>query len=191
MISNNLLRITTTNAKMDYNMRDAKVSPERNNPATVTRKMTPAKLECKVKDAFVNIDTTEAQSSLDIDKMERFAQKKADEAYQKVMKGIEERVSIGNQIGRLHEGATVAAVYKNKFVSDELQCQTTVRFLPSAPAEITVDPVKVDVNNTPGKMDADWKAHQFSLGYTPAHFENVLTQKSNVDIEYMGDHQYV
>lgn len=191
MISNNLLQYDITNIKLDYNMSNVQLKPETSEKATVTRKTTPVKLEANVKDAFVHIDTTAAQSSMNNDKPEAFAEKKADEAYQKVMAGVKERVSIGNQIGKLHEGATIAAVYKNKFINDELQCQTYTHFIPAAPAEITVDPYDIEINNVPGEMNVDWKAHQFSLGYTQSSFDQVVTQQPNVDVTYVGGYNYI
>lgn len=191
MISSNLLNINITNIQLDYNMRDAEVTAGTNIKAEVSRNVRPSKLEVNVKDAFVHIDTTAARSSLDMDNMETFHKKKAQEGYEAAMKSIEEYVSIGNQIGQLHKGATIAGVYKNKFIQDELQCQTYVRFLPSAPAEITVDPVKVDTSYTPADMNADWRAHQFSLGFTPASFDQITTVQPNVDVQYLGEPYYV
>lgn len=191
MISSNLLSYNITNIKLDYNMSNAEVTAGTNRKAEVSRSVTPSKLEVNVKDAFVHIDTTAARSSLDLDTPEAFSQKRADEAYQKVMAGVRERVSIGNQIGKLHEGATIAGVFKNKFHRDEFSCETIVEFLPSAPAEITIEPVEIDVNNTPGEMNADWKAHQFSLGFTPSSFDQIVTQQPNVDITYTGGFQTI
>lgn len=191
MISNNLLSINITNIKVDYDMADAKVTAGTNRKAEVSRSYTPSKLDVNVKNAFVHIDTTAARSSLNQDTMETFAKKNAQKGYEAVMKATDEYVAIGNQIGKLHEGATIAGVYKNKFINDELQCQTSVRFVPSSPANITVDPVQVDVVNTPGEMNADWRAHQFELGFTPARFDQMVTQQPNVDIQYMGAPIYV
>lgn len=191
MISSNLLNINITNIQLDYNMRDAQVTAGNNVKAEVSRNVRPSQLDVNVKDAFVHIDTTAARSSLDMDNMETFHKKKAQEGYEAAMKSIEEYVSIGNQIGQLHKGATIAGVYKQKFIRDELQCQTYVRFLPSAPAEITVDPVKIDVSYTPADMDANWRGHQFSLGFTPASFDQITTVQPNVDVQYVGEPIYV
>lgn len=191
MVGYNLLDYNITNIKLDYNMSNAQVTAGTNEKASVSRQISPSKMEVNVKDAFVHIDTTAAQSSIGIDTPEAFSQKKADEAYQKVLAGIRERVSIGNQIGKLHEGATIAQVFKSKFERDEFSCETYVEFLPSAPAEITIEPVEIDVNYTPSEMDANWKAHQFSLGFTPANFDQIVAQQPNVDITYVGGFNYV
>lgn len=191
MISNNLLSYNIVDIKLDYNMSKGEVYVEKNNQAEVSRNVKPSRLDINVKDAFVHIDTTAARASLDQDAPEAFAKRMADKGYQAFMKSVQDYVSIGNQIGRLHQGATIAGVYKNKHLSECTRCETIVEFLPSAPAEITVDPYDMDINYTPAEMDADWRAHQYSLGYTPARFDQITTQQPYIDIKYVGDYIYV
>lgn len=191
MSSQNLLSINITNIKLDYNMKDAEVTTGTNQKSEVTRNVAPAKMDVFVKDAFVHIDTTAARSSLDQDNMDTFHKKKAQEGYEAAMASIQEYVSIGNQIGQLHQGATIAGVYKNKFINDELQFQTYLEFLPSSPAEITVDPYECTVENTPSQMNASWSEPKFSLGFIPNSFDQIVTQQPSVDVQYLGEPIYV
>lgn len=191
MSSLNLLSINITNIQVDYNMKDAEVTAGTNQKATVTRDVTPAKMDVYVKNAFVHIDTTAARSSLDQDTMDTFHKKKADESYQEVMSVIREYVSMGNEIGKLYNEPSIAQVYKNKFHRDELQFQTAVEFLPSSPAEITVDPYKCEVTNTPATTNVNWSRPNFSLGFNPSSFDQVVTQQPNVDVQYLGQPHYV
>ncbi len=191
MSSINLLSMNITNIKLDYNMKDAEVTAGTNQKAQDTRSVTPAKMDVYVKNAFVHIDTTAARSSLDQDTMETFHEKRAQKAYQTVLKVTEEYVSMGNQIGRLYEKPTIAQIYKSKFNRDELQMQTAVKFVPSSPAEITVDPYECTVENTPAQMNVSWSEPRFSLGFVPGSFDQIVTQEPNVDIQYLGEPHYV
>lgn len=183
-----LLRISTTPMKYELEVEHSKLEYKQTEPsASVETK--PAKLSIDSRtNTSVNIDTYEARKSLGIMDSVDFAKTNAMESRQALTKQIGEYREIGNEISNIHNGVSIADIYRSKMTDSSYQLYTA--FLPSGGAELSWNPAQLNMSFEPSDVSIDWNIEENAFNFIPGSVRMKITQMSSVNIEYIGGPLY-
>lgn len=158
-----------------------------NNPRSNVKK-TPSSLQIQTKNIQVRLDTTEMRSSIGLKSAPDLIADAAAYGKQTALEATAEMTRFGDQIGQIQDGVTVAGLIQQKMLE---QRDSMTVFLPSTGPVVSWDPNQMDVKYQPGNLEFEWKINQNILNYIPGKFQMVIKQYPKVQIEYLGDPNYV
>lgn len=158
-----------------------------NNPrSNVTQ--TPSSLQIHTKNIQVRLDTSDMRSSIGLKSAPDLIAEAAAYGKQTAQEATAEMTRFGDQLGQIQDGVTVAGLIQQKMLQ---QPDTVTVFLPSTGPAVSWDPNQINMKYQPGNLDFEWKINQNVLNYIPGKFQMVIKQYPKVQIEYLGDPNYV
>ena len=114
------------------------------------------------------------------------------EEYEKIKDNFPEKsertIAIVNQIAQIQDGVTISQIVRQRMLE---QPTTYTTFLPAVGPDISWQPQELDLNYDPGSVTFDWKVMQNQMDYIPGKFQMNITQYPKVQIEYLGEPNYV
>ena len=136
----------------------------------------------------VRLDTTELRASLNLRTNGDFARYYAGRGRQTAYDTIGENVQFGNQMAQIQDGVTISQIVRQKMLA---QPTTYTTFLPSVGPDISWQPEELKLDYDPGSMKFDWEVLRNQMEYIPGRFRMNITQYPRVQIEYLGEPNYV
>lgn len=136
----------------------------------------------------VRLDSTELRASLNLRNSNDFARYYGQKGNQTAYQTIGENVQFGNQMARIDDGVTISEIVRQKFLE---QPTTYTTFLPSVGTDISWQPQELNLNYDPGSIGFDWEVMRNVMDFVPGKFQMNITQYPEVQIEYLGEPQYV
>lgn len=158
-----------------------------NNPQS-NIKQTPSSLQIHTKNIQVRLDTTDMRKSIGLKSAPDLIADAAAYGKQTALEATAEMTRFGDQMGQIQDGVTIAGLIKQKMLE---QPDTMTVFLPSTGSAVSWDPNEMNVKYQSGNLEFDWKINQNILNYIPGKFQMVIKQYPKVQIEYLGDPNYV
>lgn len=183
-----LLKITSTPMKYELEVENAKLEYQQDVTPSCDITVSPSQLEMHSKEAQVRIDTYEARKSLGLTNIEDTIQQYAAKGKEHISKQIDEYVETGKAMGDIQDGVEIGDIVRQKMLQ---QPELYTTFLPSAEAQISVDPGQLDINYKPGDVSLDWQVKDNSYTYKPGSVRMRITEYAHIDIEYLGGPMYV
>jgi hypothetical protein len=190
MIEIPLINITTTNISIDTEITQGQLKKVDTQPNKMEVSAGNGELNIETQPAKLNIDTYEARSSLGYGhyNYNDFSAKEAQKGKQTAREATSQLSAEGTQKIR---GTTAKEIADQKLkASGIIQSMTT--FLPEGGADIQVEKGGVTVDYNPKPVDIQWHDLQVKpLEYHPGDVNFTMTQRPEVNIEYVGDPLYV
>lgn len=183
-----LIRIQTTPIEYQLKIEAPRLEMRQAQNPSNQVKQTPSSLQIHTKNIQVRLDTSEMRNSIGLKSAPDLIADAAAYGKQTAMEATAEMTRFGDQIGQIQDGVTVAGLMKQKLLE---QPDTMTVFLPSTGPAVSWDPNQMDVKYKPGDLEFDWKINQNILNYVPGKFQMVIEQYPKVQIEYLGDPNYV
>ena len=183
-----LLKISTTPMKYELEVESAKLEYKQDANPSCDIEATPSQLEIHSKNAEIHIDTYEARKSLGLMNLDDTIQQYAAKGKEHISKQTQEYVQFGEAMANIQDGTDIGDIVKQKML-EQPELYTT--FLPSAPAELSFVPAKLDINYKPGDVNLDWQIKDNSFSYKPGSVHMKIVQYADVDIQYLGGPMYV
>ena len=183
-----LLQITTTPAKYELDITNAKLDYNQNFIPKVEASTTPGKFKIKTSPTTLRLDTYEARHSVGFAKIDDIIRDNAEKGKENVSRYISKTVQMGKNLGSIEKGTTISSLMKQRVL--EQPTSITV-FIPSNGADVSWQPGSIKTEYDVGSVKNDWQITPYSTNYTPGSVKLRLIQKPSVDIEYVGSPQYV
>lgn len=183
-----LIKITSIPIEYQIKVERARLEKKSGASAEMNLQTKPAALDIKTQDVQIRIDTTEMRSSLGLESAPTKIKKAADKGYQAALKATAEYARRGDRLAKLNTGVTIPQLEKEKMLQ---QPTSETVFLPTHGTRISWIPNGIDVNYKPGECNIDWKLHQNVMDYVPGKFQMDILQYPKIEIEYLGEPNYV
>lgn len=152
----------------------------------VTR--TQPEFQIRTQPAQVRLDTTEMRASLGLKSAPRLIADAAQKGLQDAGKAAAGYAKMGNQMAQIQSGMDVADIVSQKLLA---QPTTQTVFLPSSGPAISWQPNSINVNYKAGDTSIDWQVMKNTMDYVPGKFKMDILQYPKIQIEYLGEPNYV
>lgn len=183
-----LIKITNIPIEYSYNVEPARLEMKQaGNPNRKTTRE-PAEMNIRQRNIQVRLDTTALRASLNMRTNEGFARYYASQGTQTAYQTIGESVQVGNQMGRIQDGVSIGQIIRQKMLEQPVSYTT---FLPSSPPDISWQPQELNLEYDPGALHFDWQIMRNMMDYIPGKFQMNITQYPKIQIEYLGEPNYV
>jgi hypothetical protein len=190
MIEIPLINITTTNISIDTEITQGQLKKVDTQPNKMEVSAGVGDLSIQTQPAKLSIDTYEARSSLGYGhyNYRDFSTKEAQKGKQTARESTAQVSAEGNQKMR---GSTAVEIADQKLKASGIIQSMTV-FLPEGGADIQAEKGEVNIDYSPRPVEIQWHDLQIKpLEYQPGDVDFTMTQRPEVDIEYVGDPLYV
>ncbi|MEM1485298.1 DUF6470 family protein [Oscillospiraceae bacterium PP1C4] len=183
-----LLKITSV--PIEYKIQIERPRLELNNAQSPSAKIsqTPSKIMMRTQNVKVRLDTSDMRSSIGLKSAPTLISEAAQRGLQAAQRATAEYAQFGNQMSQIQDGATIANITAQKLLR---QPDTQLVFLPSTGPEITWQPNSIEKKYQPGHLGIDWKIERNVMDYVPGKFQMSIMQYPKVQIEYLGEPNYV
>lgn len=185
---NNLINITSTPIDYKISIEPARLEMKQADNARQKMTLDPSELKIQSRNIEVRLDSTRMRASLNLRKMDDFAQYYGGQGLQKAYENIGERVQFGNQIAQIQDGVSISQVVQQKMIQ---QPTTYTTFIPSAGIDTSWQPAELDLDYQPTKLEFDWQTMKNSMEYVPGKYQMEILQYPKIEIEYLGTPHYV
>lgn len=182
-----LIEIRTVPISIEYKVTSAKLQ-QQSATAEVEISRNKGGLSIKSRPVKVNIDTFEARNSISPTprtSIEQAAQKGKQYAYDATARFAREgemMLDIHLQQDPIPQLAAQRGAKTGEF---------NMKWLPSAPPEISWEPAELNIRYEMDKLNFDWKTGQQNLEFIPASIEFSIAERPEVVINYIGGPIYV
>lgn len=183
-----LIKITSVPIQYTYNVEPARLEMKQAQNPAHRMKHNPAQLNIDAENIQVRLDTTDLRASLNLRTNEGFSLYHGNKGKQTAQQFIEEVVQSGNQMARIDDGVSIAQIVRQKMLEQPVSYTT---FLPSVGPDISWRPQELSLDYNPGSLEFDWQVMRNTMDYIPGKFEMNITQYPKVQIEYLGEPNYV
>ena len=189
MVNPNLLDISITNAKLQYNINPGRLSnPHAPHPLGVTS-VDKGGVEVNADKGFVEIDTYAARSSMGYGQYNigDFIKVEVEKGISKGAQATRDIVQYGNALqNRIRPSDIARQKMQSSFHTD-----TTTVWYPSENADIHVERAYADVNVRKADVQIDWQNTEVvPLDFIQGSVTFELVQNPDVTISYLGDWNY-
>ncbi len=185
-----LIRITSQPIK--YNIQTQSARLEMEVPKLPKGEMShdPTRIDLHTQNARVNVDATELFESLNVRSVGSWLQVFAQRGRQSVYQKIGEEVQLGNQIGEIDKGVTIAQIVQQKMMQSA-DITTYTEFIPSGKVRSSYQPYDVSLDYHAGSVETEWQKQQNVMNYIPGKFSIEILQYPKVSVEWLGSPTYV
>lgn len=185
-----LLKITSTPIKFKYNVEPAKLEiKERSLIPFAEVKTTQPEQKIHTENTKVNIDTYQARKSLGMYRTADAVKIESQKGMQQALKVTGDAARLGWQISRNHHnGVNIAQIVQQKMME---QPNMVMKFLPKGGAELSWNPAVCDLSYQKGDVQYRWERPTVEYEYIPGKISMDIVQRPSVEIEYVGEPQYV
>ncbi len=177
-----MLRITTTPARLSYDITRAKLdytSP----PSKINMERKPAELELHTEISRIQIDSRAMFNSMGLKDYKTITAEMIQKGEECAKNNAARIVQAGNSM--MMPGNTPARIEAQ---SKRKILDMSIAFIPSEKPEISFTEGDVNVTYHPGELNVNPEIHPRPQGkYTPGKVDISLSQKPGVDIEYVGN----
>lgn len=146
----------------------------------------------------LNLNSQNTQVRLDTMDMRRTLgfQTSMDRAYAGAQKGrsnfqkfLAEQTQTANALANgAPNGTKIADVVRQRMLE---QPQSYTAFLPSTGPDISWVPAELNINYQPGGVEMDWQTMRNVMEYVPGKYHMEIVQYPKVEVEYLGEPQYI
>ncbi len=183
-----LLRIETIPIEYQLQIQRPRLEMRQaDNPQGIMEK-TPSSLKINTQNIQVRLDTTEMRSSIGLKSAKTLISDAATYGKRVALEAVGEMSRYGDEISQIQNGVTVAGLIKQKMLD---QPDTVTVFLPSTGPVISWAPNQMNIQYDAGNLAFEWQVNQNVMNYVPGKFEMLIKQYPKVQIEYLGDPNYV
>ena len=184
-----LLKITSIPIQYQIQIERARLEmrTEGNLDATVNRR--PSQLQTRSRNIQMRQDSTEMFASLDIKSIGRRIQEAAQQRKQAGMELTGQYAMDANKLGQ--KDMDISQIVADKLFSRAESLDSKLVFLPSVGPAITWQPSDLQNSYDPGAVDFDWEVVRNAMDYVPGKFKMDILQYPKVQIEYLGEPNYV
>lgn len=185
-----LLKITSTPIKFEYNVEPAKLEM-RGRPLIpfAEVKTTQPQQKIHTENTKVNIDTYQARKSLGMYHTADAIKIESQKGIQNALKATGDAARLGWQISKNHQdGVNIAQLVQQKMME---QPDMVMKFLPEGGAELSWSPAVCDLSYQKGNVQHQWERPNMQYEYIPGKISMDIVQYPSVQIEYVGEPQYV
>lgn len=148
----------------------------------------PLQMNIRTRDIQVQLDTTEMRRSMGIKSVPALISEEADKGMQAAQSATAEMSRFGTQTGQIQDGVTIAQLVTQKLFQ---QPDTITTFIPSVGPDISWIPAQANISVDPGSTSTEWEVSKNVLSYVPGKFQMIIKQYPKVQIEYLGQPNYV
>lgn len=174
------IEMKTTRAKMELSRGTAEVEISRDRGG----------LNIRSRPIRVKIDTFEARNSVSPTAM-RSIEQAAQMGRQAAYEATATYASEGQLLLKAKVGEDALGQMAANRQSANIKTNVGVKFLPTAPAELSWDIGEMNIRYEMDKMNFDWKVDNGDFKFVPADIEFSITQMPDVIIKYVGGPLYV
>jgi hypothetical protein len=183
-----LLKISTIPMKYELEVESAKLEYKQDVNPSCDITTLPSQLEIRSKNAEIHIDTYEARKSLGLLNIDDCIKQYAAKGKEHISKQTREYVQIGEAMADIQNGTDIGDIVRQKML-EQPELYTT--FLPSAPAELSFVPAKLDISYNSGDVNLDWQIKDSPISYKPGSVHMKIVQYARIEIQYLGGPMYV
>lgn len=183
-----LLKITST--PIEYRIEVSRPRLEVQQPAQVSMNSNtqPARIDIHTQDIKVRLDTTEMRSSIGLKSAPTLIKEASQRGFRAAQQATADYAQFGNQMAEIQNNVTISQIVSQQALE---QPQTMTVFLPSVGPDISWTPPRIDLQYKEGNLSVDWKLQRNVMDYVPGKFKMSILQYPKVNIEYMGEPNYV
>ncbi len=184
-----LLNINITPVEMQVKMTPAKLTYDNTLQPTAQVHTEQGTLTMESHTVQLQIDTYQARKSIGLENSGDFSKDMAQRGVNSMNQFISDTVQEGDQMARTEDGVTIADIVKQKMLE---QPELVTVFLPTCGADISFQPNSLSINYQPGSIDCQWnRMGGGKLNFTPGSCDIEILQRPDVQIDYIGDPNYV
>lgn len=173
------IEMKRTDARLEYTRSTAELEISRNDGGGLQIKSRPIQL---------NIDTFEARNSVSPTPA-RAIEQEAAAGMQASQEATAKYASQGQRLLNTQYGEELIT----KFAAEEqaVDLSVSIRFIPTADADISWTPSEMNVKYEMDKLNFDWRINQGEFEFTPGDIEITVKQRPEVVVTYVGGPLYV
>lgn len=183
-----LIEITSVPIQYKIQIEPSKLVMQQAQNAKMEMSFSPARLNMEQKNTKVRIDTTEMRSSIGLKNVDTKIAEAAQRGMQAAQRATAEIAQQGNQMAQIQDGVTIGQIARQKMLS---QPDSITVFLPNVGPSISWEPAELNVQYQPSELNVDWQTMQNTLDYVPGKFQMIIERYPRVQIEYLGEPNYV
>ena len=184
-----LIQITSTPMQFELKCTRAKTEINTEKPSyQMTRDSGSLRMNHEYPKLYV--DTYEARSSLNLKSVARSVQDFAKAGVQAAYEATSRIMQEGNMLMDISGNNNAIADMIHQRMQDTVE--TNIAFLPSVPANISWEPGDLSMKYETDRLQFDWRTNsdpQFE--YTPAEVQFIVKQYPKIEIQYVGDPNYI
>ncbi|SKC55899.1 DUF6470 family protein [Maledivibacter halophilus] len=181
-----MLKITTTPALIGINTINAKLDISQPK-ADLNMHTEHAKVEINSENPKVIIDQYQCFAEAGLKNILDLTRETAQISKQAALKGIERRVSQGNQMADIHKDYNPIAEMADYNAFELFNREFNFGLIPKSRPKIDIIEGNVDIKVHEGKANMDVKINRPQVDYTRGKVEIYLRQKNSIDIQYIGE----
>lgn len=182
-----LLRITSQPLRYELSTQRASLQLSQQRPSSVMTKQG-GEMQIQQRQVQMQLDTLEYRSSVGLKSIPALTREAVQRGEQAAMQATAEYADFGNQILRIDKGATIPDAMFSKIMQ---RAQSNLVLVPISPMEISWLPGGTELNYTPVNLNFDWDVGKLKLDFVPGSISMNITQYPSVQIEYLGQPNYV
>lgn len=147
-------------------------------------------LNIKSRPIRLNIDTFEARNSL-TPTLARSISQSADSGQQAAYEATATYARQGQLLLNARIGEELVTQFALEAQNKDIKPNIGIKFLPSAPAEITWDKGEIQIRYEMDKLNFDWRLGAGDFNFIPGDIEFSVAQRPDIIIKYVGGPIYV
>ncbi len=184
-----LLKITTTPIEYKIQVDHASLKVNQNDPVQLNARVTPLKMQIRMDNIEVRLDTSKARHSLGYRTVTDIVGEASQRGVQVAMDATAQYAAIGNQMAQIQNKQDIPSILAQSLYR---QPTTTTVFLPvHGGLDISWKPNEMDLKFEPGTIHNEWQSAKFNMEYVPSRYQMSILQYPKVTIEYVGGPNYV
>ncbi len=189
MVDNSLLKISTTNIKIEMRVQKAELRYDNASQPVANQKTNPGQFTVSQnKPAKLNIDTYNFRRSLGYAKTKDVISDAASKGKQSVSNYIQRQNTTGRALAQIQDGTQIQDVVGNRIRND--QKLNTMNIARSADVDITYEANVFESHYQGATISNDWQIDKPTMQYVPGGITIDVVQKPSVEIEYVGKPLY-
>lgn len=186
-----LIKIKTIPIKYNINVKNATLTVPQIEPADMKLDITPLKIDTQTKSIQMRMDSSNMRRSMGMKTIADVMSEMPAKTQQTANRVTAEYVQIGNRMAKGYKnGLTVAQIMRDKSM-ENTTIESTIASIPSERIDLSWEPATVKHDVRRSKAETDWKTAAQEMEFVPSSYSLEIEQFADVEIEYIGGHQYV
>lgn len=186
-----LLKITTIPIQYTIEMEPSRLEVKPADSPEVQLRTKSGEMQMRHQDIKVRIDSSRARHSLGFRTSSEFASEAAANGKQAGKAATAQYAQMGNRMAYNKSGTNTISQAVTQKLQAGAAMKTQQTFLPNVGAEISWQPGELTTRYQPAELQTDWQIHRNELNYVPGKFKMNISQYPKVQIEYIGEPNYV
>jgi hypothetical protein len=182
-----LLRITSIPLKYTVKTESPRLELQQPRPH-IDMDRRSAQLRLRSKNIQVRLDTYEARSSLGLKSVFDARKESAQKGLEAVSKAAAQYTEMGNMMAKIYDGVRIPDIMYDRLFK---QPTTSMIFLPSVGPQISWSENKLDVDYDAGYLKMDTNYRPVDMRYVPGDISIEIQQYNKLEIDYLGEPNYV